>query len=101
MDWLDRAACGDEAPELFDDLADPVPALLVCAHCPVLAECHAWTVAHRPAGVVQGGLVFGERVSRWCERCGVVPVRHAHGRRGVGDVGKLARSPANGLRRVS
>lgn len=61
-EWMNRAACGDEDPELF---APPSPdtwtphqlaaARAVCQRCPVRLACLAHADQTRPTGAVWGG----------------------------------------------
>ncbi|HVN10771.1 MAG TPA: WhiB family transcriptional regulator [Kineosporiaceae bacterium] len=41
LDWQDEAACAgtDDPAFVADAVADALPALEMCAHCPVTAEC--------------------------------------------------------------
>lgn len=51
MDWRHKAICRDEDPELFFPVGNSGPALaqiadakLVCARCPVTADCLSWAL---------------------------------------------------------
>lgn len=66
-DWLDRAACADKDPVLFDGQTceDRLAASQVCAACPVLALCKA-DAARRGFGMraqeqVRAGLWWNAR----------------------------------------
>ena len=68
--WRERAACREPGvdPELFFPVSELGPAalqitaaLVVCARCPVAAQCLDWALrAGEPAGV-WGGTTPGER----------------------------------------
>lgn len=67
-EWRERAACGDEDPELFFPIGDgPVAqaqierAKAVCARCPVVRECLAWALETGQDAGVWGGLTEQER----------------------------------------
>ena len=59
MDWRHKAICRDEDPELFFPVGNSGPALaqiadakLVCARCPVTADCLSWALkSGQDAGV--------------------------------------------------
>jgi WhiB family redox-sensing transcriptional regulator len=66
-EWMHRAICRDEDPELFFPAGTDGPALLqaaaakaVCARCPIRAECLEFALEHLPYGVA-GGLDEDER----------------------------------------
>jgi WhiB family redox-sensing transcriptional regulator len=66
MEWLERAACADEDPELFFPVGSTGPAVRdeqeakrVCARCPVISECLAWALRSGQTSGVWGGT--GER----------------------------------------
>lgn len=66
MEWLTRAACVDEDPELFFPVGCTGPAVReeeaakrVCARCPVISECLAWALRTGQTSGVWGGT--GER----------------------------------------
>ncbi|MET7683344.1 WhiB family transcriptional regulator [Streptomyces sp. NPDC005423] len=68
MEWIERAACVGEDPELFFPVGRSGPALrdvreakAVCAGCPVVAECLSWAVATGQTNGVWGGLTEVER----------------------------------------
>ncbi|MFJ5680261.1 WhiB family transcriptional regulator [Streptomyces sp. NPDC093097] len=68
MDWLHRAACRDEDPDLFFPAGDTGPAVLqireaqaVCARCPVVRQCLDWALVTRQTHGVWGGLSEGQR----------------------------------------
>lgn len=46
--WQDRAACADKPTDMFfrRGATPEAIALGVCAKCPVLEECRAWTDEH-------------------------------------------------------
>lgn len=71
--WQDTAACRDEPLDLFFGPEGEKPqerderegrALLVCAECPVLAECQAHAVALPEFYGVWGGTTEAGRTSR-------------------------------------
>lgn len=69
MEWLRRAACVDEDPELFFPVGTSGPALReaaaakrVCARCPVRRECLAWALSTGQTAGVWGGMSEDERV---------------------------------------
>lgn len=75
IDWLDRAACRDEDPELFFPLTDMGPgaqqtaqAKAVCARCPVRAECLESALANGLDYGIFGGMTERERRSLVRER---------------------------------
>ncbi len=68
MEWLQRAACVDEDPELFFPVGTTGPALRdlataksVCARCPVRRECLSWALRTGQAAGVWGGTCEEER----------------------------------------
>lgn len=68
MTWRDRAACLDEAPELFFPIGNTGPALLqiekaraVCHRCEVIDTCLSWAMESRQDAGVWGGLSEDER----------------------------------------
>jgi hypothetical protein len=68
IDWLKRANCRDEDPELFwpseTDVAGQEAALAICALCPVQAECLALARQLRAQDGVWGGKYRGKIESR-------------------------------------
>ncbi|MEU9592139.1 WhiB family transcriptional regulator [Streptomyces sp. NPDC048193] len=70
MEWLRRAACVDEDPELFFPVGTTGPALRdvaaaksVCARCPVRTQCLALALETVPTSGVWGGTCEEERDS--------------------------------------
>jgi len=68
MDWLHRARCKDEDPELFFPIGTTGPAAAqiaaakrICLKCPVQAECLGWAMATGQDSGVWGGLSEEER----------------------------------------
>lgn len=68
MDWVQRARCRDEDPELFFPIGTSGPAAeqierakAVCMQCPVRAECLEWALATGQDAGVWGGLSEEER----------------------------------------
>jgi WhiB family transcriptional regulator, redox-sensing transcriptional regulator len=68
VNWLDRAACLEENPELFFPIGSAPPALeqeatakTVCAGCGVRTECLAWALDTNQDAGVWGGLGEEER----------------------------------------
>ncbi|WP_202436815.1 WhiB family transcriptional regulator [Streptomyces sp. SID5910] len=68
MEWLRRAACVDEDPELFFPVGTTGPALRdiaaakrVCARCPVSTQCLALALDMGRASGVWGGTCEEER----------------------------------------
>ena len=66
-DWMHRAACREEDPELFFPIGNRGPALVqidqakaVCKRCPARAECLLWALATNQESGVWGGLGEGE-----------------------------------------
>ncbi|MFE0514310.1 WhiB family transcriptional regulator [Streptomyces sp. NPDC058964] len=70
MEWLRRAACTGEDPELFFPVGTTGPALRdiaaakrVCARCPVITPCLAYALAHGQTHGVWGGTCEAERAA--------------------------------------
>ncbi len=68
IDWLDRAACRDQNPELFFPVSEVGPgaeqiarAKAVCAQCPVRDECLSYAIDNRLDHGVFGGMTPDER----------------------------------------
>lgn len=68
MDWVQRARCRDEDPELFFPIGTTGPAAAqvemaksVCMRCDVRAECLEWALATGQDAGVWGGLSEEER----------------------------------------
>jgi WhiB family redox-sensing transcriptional regulator len=68
MEWLRRAACVGEDPELFFPVGTQGPALRdaaaakrVCARCPVSVQCLSYALSSRQAAGVWGGTCEEER----------------------------------------
>jgi WhiB family redox-sensing transcriptional regulator len=68
MDWVHRARCKDEDPELFFPIGTTGPAAAqidaakaVCAQCEVRTECLEWAIATGQDAGVWGGLSEEER----------------------------------------
>ncbi len=68
MEWVHRARCKDEDPELFFPVGTAGPALAqidaakaVCSRCEVRAECLEWAMATGQDAGVWGGLSEEER----------------------------------------
>lgn len=68
MEWLNRAACVHEDPELFFPVGTAGPAVQdaeaakeVCHRCPVVAECLDWAVTTEQTTGVWGGTSEHER----------------------------------------
>jgi WhiB family redox-sensing transcriptional regulator len=68
MDWVQRARCKDEDPELFFPIGTTGPAAeqiqrakAVCAQCPVRQECLDWALATGQDAGVWGGTSEEER----------------------------------------
>ncbi len=68
MEWLRRAACVGEDPELFFPVGTRGPALReiaaakqVCARCPVIIQCLAFALHSGQASGVWGGTCEEER----------------------------------------
>ena len=63
QDWWADARCNDQAASLVglffsDELQDIAKAKLICAQCPVLAECLEGALARREPWGVWGGQLF-------------------------------------------
>ncbi|WP_060903512.1 WhiB family transcriptional regulator [Streptomyces europaeiscabiei] len=63
MEWLRRAACVGEDPELFFPVGTTGPAIddvaaakRVCAGCPVRRECLDWALGNGQTAGVWGGM---------------------------------------------
>ena len=68
MDWLHRAACLTDDPELFFPVGNTGPAIMqiaeakkVCERCEVRAECLQWALDAGQDHGVWGGLSEDER----------------------------------------
>ncbi|MFC4463105.1 WhiB family transcriptional regulator [Streptomyces xiangluensis] len=68
MEWLLKAACADEDPELFFPVGTTGPALQdveaakeVCARCPVSHQCLSWALETGQTSGVWGGTCEEER----------------------------------------
>ncbi|MFF7046988.1 WhiB family transcriptional regulator [Streptomyces griseorubiginosus] len=68
MEWLRRAACVGEDPELFFPVGTLGPAVRditaakqVCARCPVRPECLEWALSTGQTSGVWGGTCEQER----------------------------------------
>ncbi|HXF35895.1 MAG TPA: WhiB family transcriptional regulator [Actinomycetota bacterium] len=68
MDWVERARCRDEDPDLFFPIGSTGPALsqlarakAVCLACPVRVECLEWALETGQDAGVWGGLSEDER----------------------------------------
>lgn len=68
MEWLHRARCKDEDPELFFPIGTSGPAAVqiemaksICMLCPVRSECLEWAMATGQEAGVWGGLSEDER----------------------------------------
>jgi WhiB family redox-sensing transcriptional regulator len=68
MDWVHRARCKDEDPELFFPVGTTGPAAAqlaaakaICMQCEVRAECLEWAMATGQDAGVWGGLSEDER----------------------------------------
>jgi WhiB family transcriptional regulator, redox-sensing transcriptional regulator len=68
MEWVHRARCKDEDPELFFPVGTTGPAAAqieaakaVCMQCEVRAECLEWALATGQDAGVWGGLSEEER----------------------------------------
>ncbi|MEV5437057.1 WhiB family transcriptional regulator [Streptomyces sp. NPDC052682] len=69
MDWLRRAACVGEDPELFFPVGTSGPALRdiaaaksVCSRCEVVTDCLSYALGSGQASGVWGGTCEEERV---------------------------------------
>lgn len=85
MEWRHKAACRKENPELFFPVGDAAPALaqiadakLICARCPVVAECLSWALKNNEEYGVWGNKSEWER--RKSER-GDTRIRNVSARR--------------------
>ena len=70
MDWVHRARCKDEDPELFFPVGTTGPAALqierartICMQCEVRTECLEWAMITGQDAGVWGGLSEEERRS--------------------------------------
>ncbi|MFE4823887.1 WhiB family transcriptional regulator [Streptomyces sp. NPDC056704] len=70
MEWLRRAACVNEDPDLFFPVGTAGPALedvadakRVCGRCPVIAPCLAWALSMGQTSGVWGGTGEVERAA--------------------------------------
>ncbi|GHB35427.1 MULTISPECIES: WhiB family transcriptional regulator [Streptomyces] len=70
MEWLRRAACAEEDPELFFPVGSVGPARhdiaaakRVCARCPVTGQCLAWALSTGQTSGVWGGTGEEERAA--------------------------------------
>ena len=68
MDWVHRARCKDEDPELFFPVGTTGPAALqmerartICMQCEVRTECLEWAMLTGQDAGVWGGLSEDER----------------------------------------
>lgn len=68
MDWVQRAKCKDEDPELFFPIGTTGPAAeqierakAVCVQCPVRQDCLEWALATGQDAGVWGGTSEEER----------------------------------------
>jgi WhiB family transcriptional regulator, redox-sensing transcriptional regulator len=68
MDWVHRARCKNEDPELFFPIGTTGPAAIqieraksVCSQCEVRSECLEWAMATAQDAGVWGGLSEEER----------------------------------------
>jgi len=68
MDWVHRARCKDEDPELFFPIGTAGPAAAqveaakaICMQCEVRSECLVWAMATGQDAGVLGGLSEEER----------------------------------------
>ena len=68
MDWVHRARCKDEDPEVFFPVGTTGPAAAqiaaaksVCMQCPVRIECLEWAMATGQESGVWGGMSEEER----------------------------------------
>ncbi len=68
MDWVHRARCKDEDPELFFPVGTTGPAAVqieqaktICRRCDVRAECLEWAMATGQDAGIWGGLSEEER----------------------------------------
>ncbi|MFF4350384.1 WhiB family transcriptional regulator [Streptomyces sp. NPDC001530] len=70
MEWLRRAACVGEDPDLFFPVGTAGPALediaaakRICARCPVAAPCLSWALSTGRTSGVWGGTGEEERAA--------------------------------------
>lgn len=85
MEWVHRARCKDEDPELFFPLGSTGPAArqveqarAVCMACDVRPECLEWAISTGQDSGVWGGLSEEERRAlRRARRRGAVARRYA------------------------
>ncbi|HEV3473780.1 MAG TPA: WhiB family transcriptional regulator [Actinomycetota bacterium] len=68
MEWVHRAKCKDEDPELFFPVGTTGPAAAqideakaICTHCEVRVECLDWALATGQDAGVWGGMSEEER----------------------------------------
>jgi WhiB family redox-sensing transcriptional regulator len=68
MEWIERASCLEQDPDLFFPVGTTGPAIeqtarakAVCVGCPVRAECLAWALDTCQDAGVWGGLDEEER----------------------------------------
>ncbi|MPY44109.1 WhiB family transcriptional regulator [Streptomyces phyllanthi] len=68
MEWLRKASCVGEDPDLFFPVGTSGPALRdiaaakrVCARCPVIRQCLSWALGSGQTAGVWGGLCEEER----------------------------------------
>jgi WhiB family redox-sensing transcriptional regulator len=68
LDWVHRARCKDEDPELFFPIGTTGPAAVqiaaakgVCMHCDVKSACLEWAMATGQDAGIWGGLSEEER----------------------------------------
>ena len=68
MDWVHRARCKDEDPELFFPIGTTGPAATqieqakaICMQCPVRDQCLEWALATGQDAGVWGGMSEEER----------------------------------------
>ena len=68
MEWVHRARCKDEDPELFFPIGTTGPAAIqaqraksICSRCQVRSECLEWAMATGQEAGVWGGLAEEER----------------------------------------
>lgn len=109
MDWLFRAACRAEEPELFfpvgtegPGLAQTARAKAVCRRCPVMIRCRTWALSTGQVAGVWGGLSEADRRAlRHRDRvdlllprglrvaddrtAGGLPTEHEHARRAISE----------------
>lgn len=75
MEWLDRAACAGEDPEMFFPVGGSGPALRearaakkVCHRCPVVTECLEWALQTGQTTGVWGDTTETERAEMFKAR---------------------------------